>query len=73
MYLLVFVMMWCASHIKTLCMKVEELKNSNSGTYQGLELQGPPATASVTPTTLKATEQTTPGYALEEDLEVSAE
>ena len=38
--MLVFVMMWCASHIKDISDKVIKLKDEQAGTYQGLELRG---------------------------------
>ena len=40
MYMLVFVMMWCASHIKDISDKVLKLKDEQAGTYQGVELRG---------------------------------
>lgn len=40
LYCLVFVMMWCAGHIKEIADKVKKLKDEQAGTYQGLELQG---------------------------------
>ena len=38
-YCLVFVMMWCASHIKEISDKVKKLKDEQAGTYLGLELR----------------------------------
>lgn len=40
LYMLVFFMMWCASHVKTIVDKVQELKDTQGGSYQGLELLG---------------------------------
>lgn len=40
LYCLVFVMMWCASHIKEIADKVATLKEQQAGTYKGLELRG---------------------------------
>lgn len=37
--MLVFVMIWCASHIKDISDKVRKLKEEQAGTYQGLELR----------------------------------
>ena len=34
------VVMWCASHVKTIVDKVQELKDTQGGSYQGLELLG---------------------------------
>lgn len=40
LYMLVFAMMWCASHVKDIVERVKFLKESNAGTYKGLELRG---------------------------------
>ena len=37
-YILLFVMQWCAWHVKVISRKINILKESGSGTYQGLEL-----------------------------------
>ena len=62
LYMLLFVMMWCAAHIKDICDKVKKLKDENSGTYQGLELKSTDA-----PRSTNESEKTEPSYALEED------
>jgi hypothetical protein len=40
LYILLFVMMWCSAHVKDIADKVKQMKASNDGTYQGLELKG---------------------------------
>ena len=40
LYALVFVMMWCAAHVKDICDKVQKLKEDQAGTYDGLEMLG---------------------------------
>jgi len=37
-YILLFVMQWCAWHVKVISRKIAILKESGGGTYQGLEL-----------------------------------
>ena len=38
LYALLFVMMWCALHIRDIAEKMKKLKDKNAGTYKGLEL-----------------------------------
>lgn len=38
LYGLLFVMMWCALHIRDIADKMKKLKDKNAGTYKGLEL-----------------------------------
>ena len=40
LYGLVFVMMWCATHVKEICDRMKNLQAENAGTYKGLELRG---------------------------------
>ena len=62
LYFLLFVMMWCAAHVKDISDKVKQLKDSNSGTYQGLELKGGEG-----PQMTFDRRESAPSYALEED------
>ena len=38
LYALLFVMMWCALHIREIADNMKKLKDKNAGTYKGLEL-----------------------------------
>ena len=38
LYALLFVMMWCALHIREIAENMKKLKDKNAGTYKGLEL-----------------------------------
>lgn len=40
LYGLVFIMMWCASHVKEIADRMKMLQAENAGTYKGLELRG---------------------------------
>ena len=37
-YILIFVMQWCAWHVKVISKKIVALKEQTGGTYQGVEL-----------------------------------
>lgn len=37
-YVMLFVMQWCAWHVKVISRKIQALKEQSGGTYQGVEL-----------------------------------
>ena len=45
-YMLLFIMQWCAWHVKVISRKIALLKESGAGTYQGVELNMANATSS---------------------------
>ena len=39
-YGVLFIMQWCAWHVKVITRKIEMLKDASSGTYRGVEMMG---------------------------------
>ena len=39
-YCLLFIMQWCAWHVKIITRKIKMLKDASGGTYRGVEMSG---------------------------------